>query len=244
MTACDVARPAAALRFRSAARSHTGCRRAINQDRVLDRPEAGLWAVADGMGGHHEGERAADALVTALAAVDHGPSGYAFLADVEARMQAVNADLARDGAGRSGSTLVALAVHDGHYACLWAGDSRAYRLRGGALAPITRDHSLVQALLDEGALPETLRRTHPQRHIVTRAVGASPLLELDRRFAPIAPGDRFLLCSDGLTLCLDEAEIADTLARLDPAGAVETLLATTLARGAPDNVSLIAIEAV
>ncbi len=234
--------------FTSAARSHPGRQRTINEDRILDRSEDGLWAVADGMGGHRGGEDAAARLVQALSAIPHGASGYACLAQIEREVGRVNADLLGDRGAHaegtlSGSTLVTLLAHEGHYACLWAGDSRAYLLRGGHLSAITRDHSVVQSLVDAGSISEGERRTHPSAHVITRAVGASPHLQLDRRFAPIAAGDLFLLCSDGLTACIDDQEIAQALLDGDAQDAADRLLATALDRNAPDNVSFIIIRA-
>jgi serine/threonine protein phosphatase PrpC len=235
------------LVFRSAARTHAGTRRTVNEDRVLDRTDKGLWAIADGMGGHRAGDVAASTVVDAMSAIEHGPSGYAYLADIVAAVEKANAaifaGLAAEGAGASGSTLVALIAHEGHYACLWAGDSRAYLFRDGVLAPITRDHSLVQQLVDRGDVPESRRRQHPNAHIITRAVGVDAQVELDRQFAAIAAGDIFLLCSDGLTACLDDAEMARALAGGDLQAAADHLLQTALSRQALDNVSLILVRA-
>ena len=235
------------LVFRSAARTHAGTRRTLNEDRVLDRTDKGLWAIADGMGGHRAGDVAASTVIDAMSAVEHGPSGYTYLADIVAAVEKANAEIftgrAAEGAGASGSTLVALIAHEGHYACLWAGDSRAYLFRGGVLAPITRDHSLVQQLIDRGDVPENRRRQHPNAHIITRAVGVDAQVELDRQFAAIAAGDIFLLCSDGLTACLDDAEMARALAGGDLNAAADHLLQAALNRQASDNVSLILVRA-
>ncbi len=235
-----------ALAFQSVSRSHPGARRTLNEDRVLDRAGLGLWAVADGMGGHRAGDAAAAKLVEALDQVEHAASGYAWLAEVTRRVDTVNAELFGDGeaAGSpSGATLVALLVHEGHYACLWAGDSRAYRLRDGVLTALTRDHSVVQQLVDEGALPASERNRHPRAHVITRAVGAGARLDLDKTFAQIAEGDVFLLCSDGLTGCVDDEEISQALRDAALPDAADHLLATALARHAPDNVSLILVRA-
>lgn len=232
-------------RFASAALSHAGTSRTVNEDRVLDRAAAGLWAVADGMGGHRAGDVAATRLIAALAAVERAGSGYAFLSDVLKAIAAANAALYAGqsaGGGASGSTLVALLVHEGHYACLWAGDSRAYLYRQGRLHAITRDHSIVQRLVDDGTLAESERRTHAHAHVITRAIGAKPLVEIEQGFAPVRDGDLFLLCSDGLTACLDDREIAAILGDA-PAEAADRLLAAALARQPQDNVSLIVIEA-
>ena len=214
---------------------------------MLDHAASGFWAIADGMGGHARGDVAATRVVSALAAVDQAGTGYTRVADLAAAVSGVNRSLfleGQDGASQAaGATLVALLAHDRHFACLWAGDSRAYHFRDGRLAPLTRDHSHVQELVDAGALAETERRSHPHGHLVTRAVGAGPTIDLDRRYVAAAEGDRFLLCSDGLTACLDDDAIARVLKGHDLDAAADRLLAEALAQGAPDNVSLILIEA-
>ena len=236
---------ASPLRFRSVSRSHAGRRRTVNEDRLLERGAQTLWAVADGMGGHQAGDVAASRLIEALSQVEHGASGYACIADIEGEVRRVNAELFAEQAASgatSGSTVVTLLAHEGHYACLWAGDSRAYHLRDGAVSAITRDHSVVQELVDGGALPEARRKSHPSAHVITRAVGSAPSIDLDRRFAPIQTGDLFVLCSDGLTACVTEDELAG-IDRHDLAASADWLLTTTLARQAPDNVSFILIAA-
>lgn len=236
------------LTFRAAARTHAGCVRSLNEDRLLVRTDAGLWAVADGMGGHQAGEVAASRLVEALDRLTPDGSGYQRLRALIGGVEQVNGDLFRAageaGGGTSGATVVALLAHDGHFACVWAGDSRAYRLRDRRLEQVTHDHTVVQSLIDRGEIAETARRTHPKVHMVTRAVGAAAELDLDQRFAEIAAGDRFLLCSDGLTACVSDAELAEHLAAADPEAAADGLLELALQRGAPDNVSLIVVWAV
>ncbi|MDP1617401.1 PP2C family serine/threonine-protein phosphatase [Phenylobacterium sp.] len=236
------------LRFRSATRSHAGLRRACNEDRLLDRPAEGLWAVADGMGGHRSGDVAAARVVEALGGLDASESGFGRLNDLVRAISEVNAELfaqSADGPGASpsGATVVALLAHERHFACVWAGDSRAYLLRDGGAAPITRDHSLVQSLIDNGQIAADARRSHPEAHIITRAVGAAAEIDLERRFAPILPGDVFLLCSDGLTACVEDEELASLIDQPDLDAAAEALLAAALERGAPDNVSLVLIAA-
>lgn len=238
-------RMAPSPRLISISRSHVGQVRGYNEDRLLDRPDLGLWAVADGMGGHSKGDVAAQAVIDALAAVRPGGSGYALLSDADAAITRANLEIrkwARDGGGSSGSTIAALLIREDHYACLWAGDSRAYLFRDGELTPLTHDHSLVQQLIDNGLLMEEERRGHPQANIITRAVGHAEEVQIDRRFGSVLPGDLYLLCSDGLTACIDEKEIRDLISvgRID---AVQRLIELALSRGAPDNVSLILVEA-
>jgi serine/threonine protein phosphatase PrpC len=229
-----------AFRFRSVSQSHCGHVRPLNEDRVLDRPEAGFWAVADGMGGHHGGDVAATRLVEALDRIDHRSPGYTRLNDVRREIETVNTTLF-DAEG--GTTLVALLVHEGHYACLWAGDSRVYLLRNGRLDAITRDHSVVQALVDGGVITEAERKRHPRAHVVTRAVGANSVLDIEQSFAPICDGDVFLLCSDGLTACLEDAEIENILNAENIDLAAPTMLTAALDRQAPDNISFVLVHA-
>jgi serine/threonine protein phosphatase PrpC len=244
-----VTRPAAqawpALRLRSAGLSHAGAVRAYNEDRFLDRPQARLWAVADGMGGHSDGEAASALAVERLAGLEDFGSGYAFLNAAEAALRQANAELlARSAAlppgAITGTTIVALLIHDDHAACLWAGDSRAYRLRGGSMQRLTRDHSLAQHMIDAG-LGETAART--RRNVITRALGADAVLDLDRTFVDVLEGDRFLLCSDGLTGALDEDEIARLLGEGGISGAADALLARALERAPKDNVTVVCVEA-
>ena len=240
--------PAPSQTFASVSRSHTGGRE-LNEDRVLERSDVGLWAVADGMGGHRAGDVASGLVVEALGQVASFGSGYAYLNDVSARLQAVNSDLLKrsgGGAGRPGlmgSTVVAFLAHEGYYACVWAGDSRAYLLRGGRLTRLTHDHSLVQEMVDSGALPAQEAHRHPRANVITRAVGVAAPLQLDRRHAAIEPGDIFLLCSDGLTGTMHDEEIEERLLRPGLARAADDLLGLALGRGARDNVSLVLVEA-
>lgn len=234
--------------FTSVARSHRGRVRRLNEDRFLDAPKAGLWAVADGMGGHQAGDVAAELTVEGLAELGAFGSGYAHLTAVCERLQRINDELRRRAAERPagsviGATVVALLVHEDHYACVWAGDSRAYLLRNGQLEQITRDHSLVQDLVDSGAIRPEEARGHRHANVITRAVGAQANLAPDLHNAALEPGDLFLLCSDGLTGALEDAEIAEVLGRCDLESAADELLQLTLDRGARDNVTLLLVAA-
>lgn len=236
------------LRFRSAARSDAGPVRTSNEDRFLQRPALGLWAVADGMGGHEAGEVASGLIVEALAEVDDVSSGYAYLNAVRATIERVNDELVRraeirDSSAVIGSTIVALLIHEAHYACLWAGDSRAYRLRGGGIVQLSHDHSMVQELVDAGALTREQARADRRANVITRAVGVRRALDLGQDYGPVEPGDCFLLCSDGLTGLLDDDELSVAMADPDPETAADRLLALALGRGARDNVTLVVIRA-
>ena len=233
------------MRFQSWANSHPGAVRSHNEDAFVDRPDIGLWAVADGAGGHDAGEIASGMLKEVLDTIPPGLSASELLAQVRLRVADVHQTL-RDEAEKRGprsiiaSTLVVLLARDGHFACLWAGDSRVYLLRNGTLAQVTRDHSLVQELVDAGTIPAEEADGHPRANVITRAVGAAETLELDTVSNRLAAGERFLLCSDGLNKTLSDAELADLLA--DP-GPADRLIDEALTRRATDNITVVAVEA-
>lgn len=236
------------LRFDSAGRTDVGKVRALNEDRYVDRPAIALWAVADGMGGHQAGEVASGMLADALEGIGQPDSGYAFLDAVQDAVERVNRALVAHAAISTpgsviGSTIVALIAYASHYACLWAGDSRVYLLRAGRLEQITRDHSMVQELLDSGALARRDVKNFGKSNIITRAVGVNDRLALDLHQGPILDGDTFLLCSDGLTNFVDDHEIADRLT-LPARQAAEALISLTLARAAKDNVTVVVVRAI
>lgn len=233
------------IRFQSWASSHPGAVRAHNEDSFVDRSDLGLWAVADGAGGHDAGELASGMLKEELEAIPPGLSASELLAQVRLRVEDVHQALREKAAERGprsviASTLVVVLARDGHYACLWAGDARAYLLRGGVLAQVTRDHSLVQELVDAGAITAEEAEGHPRANVITRAIGAADTLELDKVSGQLVVGDRFLLCSDGLNKTLSDVELAGFLTEAGPA---DRLVSEALARRASDNITVVAIEA-
>ncbi len=234
-----------AARFRSGAGTDPGAKRTHNEDAFVHRPEAGLWAVADGAGGHDAGEVASGMIRDALEAIPGDLPAGRMLGEVRQRLHLVHETLReRAGNGTIASTVVVLIVRGDHFACLWAGDSRLYRLREGVLEQVTRDHSLVQELVDAGMVRPEDAESHPRANVITRAVGAGhDALEMDKHTDRVLPGDRFLLCSDGLSKTLPVPEIAGLLGGPDPAHVPELLIAAALARQASDNVTAIAIEA-
>jgi serine/threonine protein phosphatase PrpC len=233
----------AGTRVESAARTHVGKVRRINEDACLDRADLGFWAVADGVGGWHAGDRASGLVVELLGSVGSGNSGAALLAAVRERLEFANAQLLREAAasGRpSATTVVVLLISGRYFACVWAGDSRLYLWRAGQLQQLSRDHTEAQALVDAGlmTLEEAERQTN--RNAIARAVGAGENLDLEMLQGPLEDGDVFLLCTDGLTKMLRDQEIAATLPGESPQAVVTTLLDLALARGAVDNVTVIA----
>ena len=138
-----------------------------------------------------------------------------------------------------GTTIVGLAIADGAYRCFWAGDSRAYRLRDGQIARISRDHSLVQDLIDAGMLTPEEAERHENANVITRAVGVAEDIRVEVVSGDVLPGDQFVLSSDGLTRVVNDGELAAELMRNPPDRAADVLIETVLRRGAPDNVSLV-----
>ncbi len=234
--------------FESAGASHVGCVRDRNEDAWVARPDSGLWAVADGMGGLTAGDVAAQAIAAALAAAADALTGPPDqrAAAVEAALQTVHRDLIDEAGSRGGtigSTAVVGLATDGQLACLWAGDSRAYLWGEDRLSPVSHDHSRVQELIDQGEISPTAARHHPQSHIVTRALGIRPTLSVECRSVAFPPGHRLLLCSDGLTQMLEDDEIAAVLAAGTPPAAVcDILIGLALDRGGHDNVTVVVAD--
>lgn len=238
-----------AVHLRSWATTHPGMKRKHNEDAYVDRPDLGLWAVADGAGGHHAGEVASGMIRESLEAIPAGLSASELLSEVRTRIEMTHEALRAEAQKRGSdviiaSTIVVMLARNDYYACLWAGDSRAYLLRDGALQQITRDHSLVQELVESGVIRPEEAEHHPRANVITRAVGADlDDFALDKVSGRIQVGDRFLLCSDGLCKTVPDGELASLLG--DSAGVPppETLVAAALALNASDNVTAVAVEA-
>ena len=235
------------FRWTSAARTDVGLVREVNEDACLDQPERGLWAVADGMGGHAVGDVASRLVVDALSALGSRGDLGEFVADARDRLLEANHQLRVEAATRQvqriGCTVVVLMAGDRRCGFLWAGDSRIYRCRRGRLQLLTRDHSQVEQMKSMGQLSEEEALHHPALHLITRAVGATDWLDLDSDTVDVTDGDIFLLCSDGLSNEVSAHEILETLARLDCRDATDTLIALALERGGRDNISAVVVRA-
>jgi PPM family protein phosphatase len=236
------------LALRYAVRSDVGLLREGNEDSAYAGPH--LLAVADGMGGHAAGEVASAATITTIApldAEDPGPDLVSALADAVAtanlRLQElIISDPAIEGMG---TTLTALLWADGYAALCHIGDSRAYLLREGQFIQITHDHTLVQSLVDEGKITEDDVATHPHRSLLLRALDGRTVAEPD--LAPIEtyPGDRYLLCSDGLSGVVTEQTLHQTLASVaDPDKAALRLVELAIKGGGPDNITCIVADVI
>ncbi len=235
------------FRWTSAGATDQGRVRQVNQDAFLDRPDLGLWAVADGMGGHRSGGLASRLIVEQLGLMAR-PSllgrgverASEILADVNHRLVEEAALLHGDIIG---STVVAMVAVGDHCAILWAGDSRAYRLRGGELAQLTLDHTQVREMVEQGMLSPELASGHPLSNVLLRAVGGDIDLEVDRRVDALRDGDRYLLCSDGLDKEIPPERIARILAASErPAEAAQALVQAACEAGGRDNVTTLVVD--
>ena len=229
--------------WRSMFLSHRGAVRTANEDSFLEAPDLGLWVIADGMGGHEAGRMASATVIHMLEGVLAAPSAEAVEASVRERIAQANERLqalSRDtyGGRTIGSTVAVLILRPGTASCLWAGDSRIYRLRGGRLERLTRDHSRTEELIAQGRLEPARAERHPLSNVITRAVGAQADLVVERRIEPLRISDRFLLCSDGLYRTVTDDELADILPSGDCGDAARELMAVSLIREPADNVTL------
>ena len=237
------------LALRYAVRSDVGLLREGNEDSAYAGPH--LLAVADGMGGHAAGEVASAATITTIAPLDDarniGPDLVGALADAVAmanlRLQElIISDPAIEGMG---TTLTALLWADGYAALCHIGDSRAYRLRNGQFLQITHDHTLVQSLVDEGKITEDDVATHPHRSLLLRALDGRTIAEPDLTQLETLPGDRYLLCSDGLYEVVPTDVITRVLLTVDdPDQASKDLIALAIDGGGPDNITCIVADVV
>jgi PPM family protein phosphatase len=228
---------------RHAGLSHPGRRRRRNEDAFVVSPP--LFAVADGMGGAKAGEIASR---LAAAAVREEDSERVDVAELIQEANRRVFERARDDASASGmgtTMTVALVEHD-HVTIGHVGDSRAYRLRNGGLEQLTEDHSLVAELVRSGKLSPEEAETHPQRSVITRALGTDADVDVDIFSVEVAPGDVFMLCSDGLTTMVGDDRIVDVVARHrdDLERAAKELIADANRSGGEDNVTIVFFEIV
>jgi protein phosphatase/serine/threonine-protein phosphatase Stp1 len=233
-------------RARFSAATHVGRTRTINQDSILTMPDHGIWLVADGMGGHEGGEYASQAVVDAVATLEPNLEPLEILRSLRSAILRAHEFILEEGKNRGGgtigSTVVALALADEHFAALWAGDSRLYRLRGGKIELLTTDHSYVADLVSSGELDWDEADVHPQSNAITRAVGVGDELELEKVHGQVFPQDRYLLCSDGLTKYATFKELEDAMNGAAIETLADKLLQIALDGGGSDNISVIVVD--
>jgi protein phosphatase len=239
--------PDVAVEVTAAALTHVGNVRKVNQDAFLESTQHSLWAVADGMGGHAAGEHASRLIIDRLSRLPSPRSSEEAILQIDQALNAANAQLLEDAKAREtqiiGSTVVILSLVGRTAVIAWVGDSRLYRFRAGRLQQLTVDHTEVQEWVDQGRLSSEEAEHHPHSNVLARAIGAENQLRVDHRLETIEPGDRYLLCSDGLTkelgeqrlvgILSDEAMVSDCAARL---------VAEALSAGGRDNVTVVIAE--
>lgn len=229
--------------WRSASFSHRGKQRESNEDRCLERPEQGLWLVADGMGGHHRGDFASDMVITVTSDLvlegelsQRSKTLNVALETAHERLCRVSAN--SEPALQSGTTVTACVMLGDEGCVLWAGDSRLYRWRDKSLSRLTHDHSFVEELVAQGKLTAEQASYDPRSNIITRAIGIEPSLTLEAVNFSVTSGDRYLLCTDGLFRELGETQLEVILGNApSPDDAVASLQESALAGAANDNIT-------
>jgi len=229
----------------SSAITDRGNVRQVNEDSILDRPQSGLWVVADGMGGHEAGDVASGAIVAGLSQIGDIEQPGEFVDAIEDRLIDVNGKLFAASSSKGkvmGSTVAVLLALPGHCLCMWAGDSRVYRLRNFVLEEMTTDHSEVEELIAEGSLAREDADGYPGENVITRAVGGEEELFLEVKLFELAHRDRYLICSDGLYREIKFEEICELLSDGGIAAACQRLINCAKARRCSDNVSVIGVD--
>jgi protein phosphatase len=234
--------------MRSAGRTHVGLHRAANEDSILLMPGIGLFAVADGMGGHRGGRVASQMvtgeltrIATELGRALDGEELSSALADINRKVHETGQESAE--LFNMGSTCVAISVMGGRVHLAHLGDSRAYLIREGAIEQLTSDHRVIQPMLDRGEISEDEARTHPMRNVLTRSVGVEADVAVSRAEVSIENGDRILLCSDGLSdLVTPEQLLAEVQAHADLDELASALVDAANGAGGHDNISVVVVE--
>lgn len=233
------------LRYDSGVATDKGCVRDHNEDAAVSLPHVGIWAVADGMGGHAAGDVASDVIADELGSVGVPVSPDDLRARVAQRLERANARIRQIAQSRGGTTIGAtvavLLIAERGCSCVWAGDSRIYLWRRGRLSRLTTDHSEAQDMIAAGMLTEEQARNWPRRNVITRAIGIADRPSTESVSGQVEPDDIFLICSDGLTEHVSDGELAQILPQAGAQVTAERLVALTLERGARDNVTVVVV---
>ncbi len=231
-----------------------GNARKYNEDSMLEMPEAGIWIVADGMGGHDAGDVASQMIVNTFKKIRAGLSLSNYIDTIEDIFITINNKLINkarlidkeNGETKRtaiiGSTVAMMLAYDIYCAYFWVGDSRLYRLRDDELRQMTTDHSHVEEYVAWGLMTREEAAVHPHGNVITRAVGVTPNFFLDMDIQEMKKGDRYLLCSDGLTKHIKDFEFHEMLLKGTTETVCKEMIALTLERGAGDNVTAIVID--
>ncbi len=232
----------------SHAQTHRGTVRKINEDAFLERPTQGIWVVADGMGGHAAGDVASqlviDTILKSIELLSPAEINTSVLVQSLKESNAMLQQMSKTQfSGKvAGSTVVVLLIKDDNYHLLWVGDSRGYLLRNGVLQQVTKDHSQVNDMVDEGVILAKDAESHPLANVITRAVGVDTELNVDIKSDKLLLGDVFLLCSDGLNKEVSDKEIEQVLQPGNIIDAGMALMHASLVRNARDNVTCILVK--
>ncbi|PWR01184.1 serine/threonine-protein phosphatase [Meridianimarinicoccus roseus] len=226
--------------------THVGRVRKINEDSILALPDQGIWVVADGMGGHAAGDFASQTIVERVAALPQdlspGDRMRSLRDAIQTAHDAILDEAARQGGVTIGAAVVALMVADGHFVAFWAGDSRLYLYRDGAIDLLTSDHSVVAEFVKAGRMTWDEAEMHPQSNAITHAVGVGEVPGLEKIRGQTRPGDRFLLCSDGLNKYAGFETLRQTLKAAPIETVTDRLLQIALDGGGKDNISIIVLD--
>ncbi|MFW5825785.1 MAG: PP2C family protein-serine/threonine phosphatase [Marinobacter sp.] len=235
------------MRAESVAFTHRGAVRDHNEDAFVEFADSGLWVVADGMGGYRAGDVASQLICDTVTSARGRYDGMLGKVELEQAIQRANQRIRQYGreqlAGQTlGSTVVALLVDRGVYHLFWAGDSRCYLLRNNEIIQLSRDHSQVADMVEQGLLDEHEAERHPLAHVITRALGVEDGLALDYRSGSVHGGDRFMLCSDGVSKELGCAEIRDFLSGGPIHEVSQAIMHSLLVGRCGDNITCIIIK--
>lgn len=231
----------------SASFTHRGGVRAHNEDAFLEAPQSGLWLVADGMGGYDAGDVASQLICNTVARKLNDTADPLTAGELEQSLHYANRRIRQYGAdvlgGKTlGSTVAALLIEAGQYHLFWAGDSRCYMARSRKLIQLSRDHSQVADMVEQGALRADQADNHPLAHVITRALGVDPQIELDYRTGGVADGDLFLLCTDGVS----KEFTSDQLVALASADSIDdaslAIMHSALVNKCNDNITCIIVN--
>jgi len=231
--------------------SHSGNVRTYNEDACMTRSDIPLWAVADGMGGHEAGDVASAKITGALNEMQSALQLNDYVDKIDDTLILVNSqlrDLGRDKYNNRtiGSTVVCMVANRNYIAYLWVGDSRLYRIRDHKITQLTKDHSEVQNLVDQGLLRAEDAESHPSANVITRAIGASDDLYLSVGVDETQDNDIYILCSDGLYRDMTEVELLNICDECDlqPEEITNKLMQTALSREAKDNITMVVTKSI
>ncbi|MEX0317044.1 MULTISPECIES: PP2C family serine/threonine-protein phosphatase [unclassified Ruegeria] len=233
-------------RVRYSARTHVGLKRKVNEDAVLALPDESLWLVADGMGGHAAGDYASRLVADMAASIPPGMAPADRLSALRDAIQrahgVIRVEAEARGGNTIGTTVACLLLANSHFVGLWAGDSRIYLLRDGEIQMLTTDHSFVADLVLAGEMTWDEAEQHPQSNAITRAVGVGDVLDLDKIRGELQPGDRFLICSDGLSKYATFGMLQKALSEMPIETVADRLIQIALDGGGADNVTVVVVD--